>query len=123
MSMDTNNQLLRYGIMQLVWANLLNEDDPYGVEVDFFDKQSKQQGRVKLIPSLIPTELLTPINEALNGLVAWALSQTAPVPTDYIVAQGVGEPYPEAVLQPGRLQEHNRHVLCKDHEDPNPSQS
>lgn len=105
---DAHPKEQRYGISRVSLAptNSTAEDfDPYGFEVDYYDRYSRAQGRVKLAPYMIPKDLLTPLNEALNAIVAHGLTMATEfvVPTDNVVGHSFNEPYPDVVLRPDQL--------------------
>lgn len=89
----------RYGIMR---AKLdPTENDPFWFEIDYWDRPSKTQGRVKLMLHQVPQELLIPLNEALNAIVGHGLSLVTVETTDYAVGQSFHQPYPEVVFDAG----------------------
>lgn len=72
----------RFGITSVSVAlnkrGIVETPDPYGVEIGYYDKDTKIRGTVKLMHHQVPSDLWTPINEGLNSIVEHALRMLQP---------------------------------------------
>jgi hypothetical protein len=99
----TDKSQSRYAIMRGEWSVTKTDDDtgesnPYGIEIDYYDRDTKHQGTVKMMVHQLPSSILEEVTAGLAAAVEYALTVTSPHSANYQAVQEVGDPYPEEVL-------------------------